>query len=342
MTEYLTRPQGRIAYDIAGDGPLVVCAHGMGDLRSVYRFLTPGLVEAGYRVATMDLRGHGESDATFSAYDDVALATDLIALTQHLGGPAALVGNSMAAGAAVWAAAEAPALVSGLVLIGPFVRNAPIGKLAMLAFRAGLVRPWGPAVWNSYYPKFFPGRPPADLEEHRARIRGSLRRPEHWNLSPDDAFVRVMHPTTEGHVLVASAAREGPALYLAANGCEVTAVDEQPEMVRRVLSAAGAAGLAVRGYVINLGEWSPDVSLRAVVCGDAAFAGLAARERKRVIQILQSATLDGGVHLVETLVAGDNAMSIDELRSSYRGWHVSIDRGGSGSPSTFIARKTDS
>jgi len=188
MTEYLTRPQGRIAYDIAGDGPLVVCAHGMGDLRSVYRFLTPGLVEAGYRVATMDLRGHGESDATFSAYDDVALATDLIALTQHLGGPAALVGNSMAAGAAVWAAAEAPALVSGLVLIGPFVRNAPIGKLAMLAFRAGLVRPWGPAVWNSYYPKFFPGRPPADLEEHRARIRGSLRRPEHWK-----AFTAATH-----------------------------------------------------------------------------------------------------------------------------------------------------
>jgi len=182
----------------------------------------------------------------------------------------------------------------------------------------------------------------ATWHRRRGKLVEKYRRPEHWNLSPDDAFVRVMHPTTEGHVLVASAAREGPALYLAANGCEVTAVDEQPEMVRRVLSAAGAAGLAVRGYVINLGEWSPDVSLRAVVCGDAAFAGLAARERKRVIQILQSATLDGGVHLVETLVAGDNAMSIDELRSSYRGWHVSIDRGGSGSPSTFIARKTDS
>ena len=36
----------------------------MGDLRSVYRFLAPELVGAGYRVATMDLRGHGDSDAT--------------------------------------------------------------------------------------------------------------------------------------------------------------------------------------------------------------------------------------------------------------------------------------
>ena len=40
----------------------------MGDLRSVYRFLAPALVEARYRVATMDLRGHGDSDATFERY----------------------------------------------------------------------------------------------------------------------------------------------------------------------------------------------------------------------------------------------------------------------------------
>jgi len=180
ITEYLTRPEGRIAYDVTGEGPLVICAHGMGDLRSVYRAMTPALVDGGYRVATMDLRGHGDSDATFSAYDDVAAGTDLLALAEHLGGPAVLVGNSMGAGAAVWAAAETPALVSALVLLGPFVRNAPVGAFAKLAFRAGLLRPWGPAVWNAYYPRFYPGRPPADLNEHRARIRESLRRPGHW------------------------------------------------------------------------------------------------------------------------------------------------------------------
>jgi hypothetical protein len=110
--------------------------------------------------------------------------------------------------------------------------------------------------------------------------------------------------------------------------------------LQRVLAAAAEAGLAVRGYVSNLGEWAPDVSLSAVVCTGAAFAGLNARERQRVIGILKSATLDGGVHLVETIVAGQNAVSLDELRSDYTGWQVVVDDSGPGSPHTFIARKT--
>lgn len=179
-TRYLERPEGRIAYDVTGEGPLVVCVPGMGDLRSVYRFLVPELATVGFRVATMDLRGHGESDATFTTYDDVAAGGDLLALVEHLGGPAVLVGNSMGAGAAAWAAAEVPEVVAGLVLVGPFVRNAPVGRGAALAFRLGLLRPWGPVAWNAWYAKLYPGRPPADLAEHRARIRESLRRPGRW------------------------------------------------------------------------------------------------------------------------------------------------------------------
>lgn len=193
-TLYLDRGQGRIAYEVAGDGPLVVAAPGMGDLRSVYRFLAPALVGAGYRVATMDLRGHGESDSTFTAYDDVAAGSDLEALAAQLGGPAVLIGNSMSAGAAVWAAVEAPHLVAGLILIGPFVRNPRVGLLARLGFRAALLRPWGRVAWAAYYPKLYPGRPPADLAKHRARIRTSLRRPGHWR-----AFAATSH---SNHALV--------------------------------------------------------------------------------------------------------------------------------------------
>ena len=128
--DYLPRPKGRIAYDLVGDtGPLVVCMPGMGDLRSSYRHTRPALVRAGFKVATMDLRGHGDSDTTFSEYDDVAAGSDAVALVQHLQQPAVLVGNSMSAGAAVWAAVERPDLVTGLVLIGPFVRQVPMNPL---------------------------------------------------------------------------------------------------------------------------------------------------------------------------------------------------------------------
>jgi pimeloyl-ACP methyl ester carboxylesterase len=188
-TKYLERPEGRIAYDVAGDGPLVVCVPGMGDLRSSYRFLAPALVDAGHRVVTMDLRGHGDSDATFTAYDDVAAGTDIIALIEAVGGgPAAVIGNSMGAGAATWAAAEAPERVSSLVLVGPFVRNGPVSRFAIVAFRLMLLRPWGPAAWNAWYGRLFPSRPPTDLSAHRARIRASLRRPGRWK-----AFVTTTH-----------------------------------------------------------------------------------------------------------------------------------------------------
>src|SRR4051794_41663776 len=127
ITQFLTRPEGRLAYDLTGpaDAPLVVCLSGMGELRSSYRHLVPLLVDRGYRVATLDLRGHGDSDATFSTYDDVALASDALALVHDLGGSAVLVGNSMGAGAAVIAAADDPAAGNGPGPVRAFLRQPP-------------------------------------------------------------------------------------------------------------------------------------------------------------------------------------------------------------------------
>ncbi|OUC04926.1 hypothetical protein RY27_30400, partial [Litorilinea aerophila] len=125
-TRYLDVADGFLAYDDQGEGPLVVCVPSMGDLRAEYRYLVPQLVDAGYRVVTLDVRGHGESSVGWTDYSVAGVGSDLVALLRALdGGPAVLVGTSMAAGAAVWAAAEAPELVAGLVLVGPFVRGEP-------------------------------------------------------------------------------------------------------------------------------------------------------------------------------------------------------------------------
>lgn len=179
---YLDRGTGRVAYDVQGadDAPLVVVTPGMGDLRQVFRFNTEPLVAAGYRVATMDLRGQGDSDTTFDRFEDFAAASDIIALIEHLGGPALLYANSMSSAASVVVAGQRPDLVAGLVLTGAFIRNQPTSKAMDLLMKAALVRPWGPAMWIGYYAGLYKTRKPADFADYKRELRANMKRPGHW------------------------------------------------------------------------------------------------------------------------------------------------------------------
>lgn len=176
-TDYVTRPEGRVAYDVAGTGPLLVLVPGMGDLRAKYRFVAPALRQAGYRVACTDLRGHGDSDTTFASYGDEETAGDVTALIDQLGEPAILIGNSMGAAAGVLVAAQRPELIRGLVLIGPFVRNSQTSRLQRLALRAAMARPWAALTWKAYLPKLHAGQRPEDFDQYRDQLVTSLRRP---------------------------------------------------------------------------------------------------------------------------------------------------------------------
>jgi hypothetical protein len=178
-------------------------------------------------------------------------------------------------------------------------------------------------------------------KRRRLKLLAEYRRPEHWGMKPDAPLVRAIQSGAESHVLVTGPRVSESTLYLAANGCNVTAVGEAPDVVERVMSAAEAVGLArkVNAFFSPLSEWEPDGPLTAVVCSPVAFAGLSVLDRARVIEVLKSATLDGGVHLVETIAAGQSAMTIDELRSQYRGWSISVEREDSTAP-TFLARKS--
>jgi pimeloyl-ACP methyl ester carboxylesterase len=178
-TQYLSRPDGRIAYDVDGEGPLVVLVPGMGDVRATYRFLIPVLRGAGYRVAATELRGHGESDATFATYGDAETAGDVLALIEEIGGPAVIVGNSMGAGAAVMVAAQRPDLVNGLVLVGPFVRNGRMSAMQRVLFRVAMAPLWAAAAWKSYLPKLYAGRRPDDFDAYRAEVGAALHLPGH-------------------------------------------------------------------------------------------------------------------------------------------------------------------
>ncbi|HEX3158821.1 MAG TPA: hypothetical protein VHQ45_09920 [Gemmatimonadaceae bacterium] len=173
----------------------------------------------------------------------------------------------------------------------------------------------------------------------RLRRLAAYRRPEHWGFDADTPIVRSAIGQSEARVLVMGATTEGSALYLAAHGCEVTTVEPSDDAVERVMAAAFDAGITgrVHGLVANPGSFAPDAPLTAVVCTAAAFAGLSLAERTQAITTLQSATLDGGVHLVQTIVAGHASLTLEELAERYHGWSMSVTPADSGP--TLIARK---
>lgn len=185
-TGYVDVEGGRIAYEVIGRGPLVVLSPGIGDTRSTYRFLAPLIADAGYRAASVDLRGHGESSTGWDAYTRADVAGDLVALIGKLGGPAVIVGQSFSGGSATIAAATNPDLVSAIVEIAPATRPPKISMGALLRnadHRRGVVL-LGEVIlagrikaWLKYLDAAYPGVKPADWDTWLAALEANLREP---------------------------------------------------------------------------------------------------------------------------------------------------------------------
>ena len=174
-TQYLKYKSGQIAYEVNGEGPLVVCIPSLGDVRGEYRFLTPMLVKAGYRVAVMDPRGHGESSTGWDDYSVVGVGEDLLALIRELdAGPAIVLGTSMGGGAAIWAATEASELVRGMILINPFV-DGDSNRFLVAVLSVLFARPWGPSMWLKYYSSLYPTCKPDDFAEYSSALYANLK-----------------------------------------------------------------------------------------------------------------------------------------------------------------------
>jgi pimeloyl-ACP methyl ester carboxylesterase len=186
MTEFLDISGGRIAYDVTGEGPLIVLSHGIGDRRQAFRFLAPELARAGFRVAAADMRGHGESSTgAWKSISRTDVAGDLVALIRHLGGPAVIVGHSLSGGAATIAAATAPDVVSGVVEVCPFTRKVQYslgGLLRTRRYRRGTLLMTGVLLgrslgaWMRYLDLAYPQKP-ADYADYSTALRAKLSEP---------------------------------------------------------------------------------------------------------------------------------------------------------------------
>ena len=177
QTQFISTEGGRIAFeDTGGNGPAILAIPGMGDLRSEYRLIRPALQQAGYRVITMDARGFGETSARWSDFSARAVGRDAVAVLRHLGvGKATIMGNSFAAGSALWAAQDAPEAVTGVVLLGPILRDLEPSFIQKLSLRIGFAGPWRVGFWTMYWDSLFPTSKPADHAAVKAAITGNLK-----------------------------------------------------------------------------------------------------------------------------------------------------------------------
>jgi pimeloyl-ACP methyl ester carboxylesterase len=110
-----------IAYEIYGEGPPVLLIHGFGSSGQV-NWINTGWVEtltgAGYRVVTIDNRGHGQSQKLYSEdlYYAHDMAEDAARLLEHLGIPRCFViGYSMGARISAFLALKHPQKVAASV-----------------------------------------------------------------------------------------------------------------------------------------------------------------------------------------------------------------------------------
>ena len=113
-----------IAYQVQGAGPPVLLIHGFASNGRV-NWVNTGWVEllagAGFRVITMDNRGHGESQKIYdeAAYPAPIMAEDARRLLDHLGiGQAAVMGYSMGARISAFLTLNHPERVARVVFAG--------------------------------------------------------------------------------------------------------------------------------------------------------------------------------------------------------------------------------
>jgi pimeloyl-ACP methyl ester carboxylesterase len=123
-----------LAYEVYGDGPPIIAVHGFGS-NGIVNWVATGwvetLTEAGYRVITLDNRGHGNSQMLYQAelYDAREMARDVANLIDHLEyETVALIGYSMGARISAFVCIQDPEKVA-CAIFGGLGANMPTPTL---------------------------------------------------------------------------------------------------------------------------------------------------------------------------------------------------------------------
>ncbi|TVP92294.1 MAG: alpha/beta hydrolase [Pseudomonadaceae bacterium] len=113
----------RLHYTDQGQGPAVLLIHGLGSSSLDWEYQLPALTQD-YRVLTLDMLGHGQSDKPIHGYSIQAFADDTLAFIQHMAlHQPHIVGISMGGMIAFQLAVDHPDIPASLTIInsGPEV-----------------------------------------------------------------------------------------------------------------------------------------------------------------------------------------------------------------------------
>jgi 3-oxoadipate enol-lactonase len=177
--------------EVAGSGPPIVFTHD-GMLHSESWDAQFDAFAGGYRVARWDRRGYGRSPRPtepFSSVEDLATVVRAMA-----DAPATLIGCSFGAYYSVQCALDHPALVAGLVLVGPIITGLPLSEHFLT--RGGRGRPAPdaqPAERIAYYSERDPWLIAPANTAARGRFRAMLTAYPH-NLQPPFELMRPQDP----------------------------------------------------------------------------------------------------------------------------------------------------
>lgn len=178
----------RLAADAGGTpgAPPVLLLHGGGQTRHSWGGAQRELIAAGYRVVSLDSRGHGESgwieDGEYGLESQVA---DVACVARAIGGRPGLVGASMGGVNAMIACGDDPGLARALVLVDVTPRLEPEGIDQIERFMGAnldgfaTIESAGDAV-AAYYPARTRPADPRGLRKN-LRLRGDGRWYWHWD-----------------------------------------------------------------------------------------------------------------------------------------------------------------
>jgi SAM-dependent methyltransferase len=171
---------------------------------------------------------------------------------------------------------------------------------------------------------------PRDWDEHYSD-------PAHVDLAPSRLLVEIADRLPPGHALDLACGPGRNALYLAALGWRVTAVDRSAVAIR--LLRGGAAGLTVDARQADLerGEFTIDAGAYDLICD---FYYL----QRDLFPAIRDGVKPGGTFAGAIHLSGRHALQPGELREQFAGWKIicyseSQEPGRTRSSARIVARR---